>query len=61
MNFTVINKNLNVNSINIIGVATASVVLIDDAEQIGMASLFDTPPESLIIGPSFTPPASVGR
>jgi spore germination protein PD len=60
MNFTVVNKNLNVDTIRILGVATAAVVLIGDAECIGASSIYDTPPESLIVGRSFVPLAPEG-
>ncbi len=46
--------------INIIGVASASVVLIGDAETIGSSSVFDTPPESIIVGDTYVPFASQG-
>ncbi|TCP31593.1 spore germination protein PD [Scopulibacillus darangshiensis] len=60
MNFNVVNKELCVQNIRIIGVASASVVLIGDAETIGSSSIFDTPPESLIVGESLVPLAPVG-
>jgi spore germination protein PD len=51
MIFNVENKELTVGSIQITGVASASVVLIGDTQTITLSSIFDTPPESLIIGP----------
>ncbi|MDR4887099.1 spore gernimation protein GerPD [Fredinandcohnia sp. QZ13] len=51
MNFTVVNKELQVGYIDIVGVSTSAVFIIGDAQTISMASAFDTPPESLIIGP----------
>jgi spore germination protein PD len=51
MNFTVVNKEISVGDIRIIGVTSSSVFLIGDADVITLSSLFDTPPESLIIGP----------
>lgn len=51
MNFTVVNKEIHVGTIEIVGVSTSSVFIIGDAKTISMASAFDTPPESLIIGP----------
>ncbi|MED4533702.1 spore gernimation protein GerPD [Metabacillus fastidiosus] len=51
MNFTVTNKNLQVGAVQIIGVASSSLFLIGDANTISLSSAFDTPPESLIIGP----------
>lgn len=47
----VVNKGLQVGSIRIIGVGSASVVLIGDTDVVTASSVFDTPPESLIIGP----------
>jgi spore germination protein PD len=54
MNFTVINRDLQVSSIRIIGVSSSSIVLVGDTESICLSSVFDTPPESLIIG-AFVP------
>ena len=51
MNFSVTNKEISVGQIDIIGVAAASVVLVGDTEVITCSSAFDTPPESLIVGP----------
>lgn len=51
MNFTVINREICVGTIRIIGVTTSSVFLVGDTETISLSSAFDTPPESLIIGP----------
>ncbi|WP_339194649.1 spore gernimation protein GerPD [Aeribacillus sp. FSL K6-8210] len=51
MNFTVINNGLHVGMVRIIGVSSSSVFLIGDADKISLSSIFDTPPESLVIGP----------
>ncbi|MDF2721221.1 MAG: spore gernimation protein GerPD [Paenibacillus sp.] len=51
MNMQVENKWLTVGTIRIVGVASSSVVLIGDTKQITLSSIFDTPAESLIIGP----------
>jgi len=51
MNFSVENKELTVGSIQITGVASSSVLLIGDTQVITLSSIFDTPPESLIVGP----------
>ena len=59
MELNVINRELAVGDIRIIGVTTSSLFLIGDANSIQLASIFDTPPESLIIGP-FTPLAYGG-
>lgn len=51
MNFTVINKELSVGNIKITGIASSAIFLIGDSQFITLSSIFDTPPESLIIGP----------
>ncbi|MCV9887104.1 MULTISPECIES: spore gernimation protein GerPD [Metabacillus] len=51
MNFTVVNRNIEVGNIRVVGVASSSVFLIGDTQTILLSSIFDTPPESLIIGP----------
>ncbi|RJS60515.1 spore gernimation protein GerPD [Bacillus sp. PK3_68] len=51
MNFTVVNKNISVGSLEIGGVASASVALVGDTDTITLSSIFDTPPESFIVGP----------
>ena len=47
----VINRELHVGNVEIIGVASSSLFIIGDAECIQQAATFDTPAESLIIGP----------
>ncbi|WP_079529377.1 spore gernimation protein GerPD [Halobacillus hunanensis] len=51
MNYTVYNYGLHVGKIDVTGVASSSVFLIGDSETIRLQSFFDTPPESLVIGP----------
>jgi len=51
MNMYVENKQLQVGSVRITGVASSSVFLIGDTETITLSSAFDTPPESVIISP----------
>lgn len=51
MNFEVYNRVLHVENIRIIGVASSSLFMVGDTETIQLTSAFDTPPESLIIGP----------
>lgn len=60
MNFEVYNRELCVDNIRIIGVASSSMVLIGDTQSIQLAATFDTPAESLIIGP-FVPLAAEVR
>lgn len=45
------NKALNVGNVKVTGVASSSIFLIGDTQIIYLSSVFDTPPESLIIGP----------
>ncbi|MFS0782931.1 spore gernimation protein GerPD [Bacillus sp. 1P06AnD] len=51
MDYHVTNENLCVGKVKVIGVASSSLLLIGDAQTIQLSSAFDTPPESLIIGP----------
>jgi spore germination protein PD len=51
MEVNFINRELCVGEVNIIGVSSSSLFLIGDADTIQQASTFDTPAESLIIGP----------
>lgn len=58
MNFTVVNHSISVGDIHVIGVTSSSFFLVGDTDYISLAAVFDTPPESLIIGP-FVPLAPV--
>ncbi|QST00764.1 spore gernimation protein GerPD [Pontibacillus sp. ALD_SL1] len=49
--FEVHNCGLNVGNIRVQGVSSSSVFLIGDNESIALSSIFDTPPESVIVGP----------
>lgn len=51
MNMEVHNWGLNVGNVQIDNVTLSSVCLIGDNEEITLSSFFDTPPESLTIGP----------
>jgi spore germination protein PD len=51
MIFEVYNRDICVDTIRIIGVASSSLVMVGDTQTIQLASIFDTPAESLIIGP----------
>ncbi|MFP3359773.1 spore gernimation protein GerPD [Planococcus sp. SIMBA_143] len=55
MNYTVINRGLSVGHVEITAVASSSVFLVGDTESIVCSSIFDTPPESLIISRPFVP------
>jgi spore germination protein PD len=52
MELNVVNREIQVGHVQIIGVSSASVFLIGDANTIQQAATFDTPAESLIISPS---------
>ncbi len=47
----VANRGVSVGSIRVVGLASASVLLVGDARTIRNSSIFDTPPESVIVGP----------
>lgn len=51
MNFHVYNRDICIGEIRVSAVASSALFLVGDAETIQLASTFDTPPESLIIGP----------
>ncbi|WP_082234684.1 spore gernimation protein GerPD [Halobacillus massiliensis] len=51
MNFTVHNYGFHIGHVQVRSVTTSSVFLIGDNETVRLRSFFDTPPESLIIGP----------
>jgi spore germination protein PD len=59
MNYTVINRDVQVGNIYLTAVTSSSIFLIGDADIINLASAFDTPPESLFVGP-FVPLAPKG-
>lgn len=50
MKLTVINKEILVGNIRVTGVSASSVFLIGDTYNITASSIFDTPPESVMIG-----------
>lgn len=52
MNLHVVNRELCVGNIEVTGVSSSSIILIGDTDSIQLNSMFDTPAESLIIGPS---------
>ncbi|MBT2638926.1 MULTISPECIES: spore gernimation protein GerPD [unclassified Bacillus (in: firmicutes)] len=51
MNFQVYNRDICVGDIRIIGVSSSSLLMVGDADTIQLAATFDTPAESLIVGP----------
>lgn len=60
MNMYVTNKGLQVGSIQLIGVSSASLLQIGDSVSISLQSMFDTPPESIIVG-SFDQAGAAGE
>lgn len=51
MKFTVVNRCIDVGNIKVVGVSSSSLFLVGDMERVTLSSTFDTPPESLVIGP----------
>lgn len=51
MDFHVTNENICVNEIRMYVVGLSSILKVGDTQSIQTFSTFDTPPESLIIGP----------
>ncbi|GER65765.1 putative spore germination protein GerPD [Weizmannia acidilactici] len=51
MELNVVNREIHVEYVQIIGISSASVFLVGDADTIQQAATFDTPAESLIISP----------
>lgn len=51
MKLEVVNKELAVGEIRILAVASSSVVLIGDTDEVVLSAITDTPPESVTVGP----------
>jgi spore germination protein PD len=51
VNYQVYNRDLCVGNIRVLGVSSSSVLMVGDTETIQLAATFDTPAESLIVGP----------
>ncbi|MBT2688982.1 spore gernimation protein GerPD [Bacillus sp. ISL-47] len=51
MNYQVYNRDVCVGTIRVLGVSSSSVLMVGDTETIQLAATFDTPAESLIVGP----------
>lgn len=47
MEFNVVNHQLSLGNINIIGVSASSLFMIGDVQTVQLSSAFDTPPTSL--------------
>ncbi|MGM0880604.1 MAG: hypothetical protein ACQEXQ_06110 [Bacillota bacterium] len=51
IHFQVINHALTVGHIELLGVSSASMLQVGDTDNVSLYSMFDTPPESVIVGP----------
>ncbi|HYK74694.1 MAG TPA: spore gernimation protein GerPD [Pseudoneobacillus sp.] len=51
MIFQVYNRDICVSTIQVDGVTSSSLLMVGDTQTIQLSSTFDTPAESLIIGP----------
>lgn len=51
MKIEVVNKEISVGEIRIIAVASSSVVLIGDTDEVTLSSMLDSPPEIVTVGP----------
>nr|WP_058304051.1 hypothetical protein [Gorillibacterium timonense] len=49
MNLQVVNKDIRVGSIRVIGVASSSLLLVGDVCNVNLSAMADTPPEA--VGP----------
>lgn len=47
----VVNGPVYVGAIKVIGIASSAALLVGDTDSLTLYSYFDTPPESLIVGP----------
>jgi spore germination protein PD len=47
----VVNGPVNVGSIRVIGITSSAALLVGDTDSLTLYSFFDTPPESVIVGP----------
>ncbi|MDQ6421084.1 hypothetical protein RB620_16775 [Paenibacillus sp. LHD-117] len=50
LNFKVHNHSLCVGRIEVLGVASSSLLQVGDTNHMALYSMFDTPPESVIVG-----------
>ncbi|RNB91167.1 spore gernimation protein GerPD [Brevibacillus fluminis] len=50
MRYTVINGCLSIGTVKCTEIATSSILRIGDSQCIQLGSIFETPPESLIVG-----------
>ncbi|MBN2984475.1 spore gernimation protein GerPD [Cohnella algarum] len=57
MEMNVRNGPVTVGSIRVVGISSSSSLLVGDTESLTLYSYFDTPPESVIVGPLAPLPA----
>lgn len=60
IHFTVINHSVSVGQIEILGVSSASMLQVGDTNDVALYSMFDTPPESVIVSPFAPMPVPEG-
>lgn len=60
INFHVVNHCLKVGRIDVLGVSSASMLQVGDNDYVALYSMFDTPPESVIVGPLAPLPVPAG-
>ena len=60
IHFHVTNHALAVGQIEILGVSSASMLQVGDTDKVILYSMFDTPPESVIVGPLAPVPTPEG-
>ncbi|EFM09915.1 hypothetical protein PaecuDRAFT_3418 [Paenibacillus curdlanolyticus YK9] len=51
MRMYVINHEICVGSIEVLGVSSSSMLQVGDTGTVSLYSMFDTPPESVVVGP----------
>ncbi|WCF05840.1 spore gernimation protein GerPD [Paenibacillus thiaminolyticus] len=56
MQMTVINKEINVNTIRVLGVSSSSVLMVGDTNEIRLFSLSESPPEESVTPETAAPP-----
>ena len=59
MEFNVVNHEICVGNIKVVGVSSASIFLVGDVQTVQLASAFDTPPSSFILHPTTAPTSTV--
>jgi len=57
----VYNNPVQIGSIRVLGVSSSSSLLIGDTQSLTLYSYFDTPPESVIVGPLAPLPELAGE